>query len=188
MPAVFSRRVLVALLAFCALAPYGSLMVYRTETGIFQLTSSAEKDWVDVQQWARNNSPIDSVFITPPYKLGFRVIAQRSPVVEWVDAGAMNWAPGFEREWLRRLGDLGVLDRQGLWRLLLATSSFRKGVAEIDQAVASYNSINESQINSIARRYGAKYVVRDKEGLPFPLVHANQSFFVYQIADSESAR
>jgi hypothetical protein len=42
-------------------------------------------DWIGVQLWAKENTPIDAMFITPPYLQGFRIYSERGAVAEWKD-------------------------------------------------------------------------------------------------------
>lgn len=65
-----------------------------------------EKDWIKVCRWARDNTSINSIFITPPYISGFRVYSQRSTFVEWHDDGSFAiFNIPYEIKWYERINN-----------------------------------------------------------------------------------
>jgi hypothetical protein len=66
--------------------------------------------WIEAFQWARDNTPQDAVFALPPRYLlipgedlhGFRAIAERSMIADWVkDSGVASIFPQMAPEWKR---------------------------------------------------------------------------------------
>ncbi|MFA5160762.1 MAG: DUF6798 domain-containing protein [Elusimicrobiales bacterium] len=66
---------------------------------------AGDRAWIETQLWAKQNTPPETVFLTPPDMRGWRVFSERSPVTEWLDGAAMHWAPGAERIWFSRERD-----------------------------------------------------------------------------------
>src|SRR5207247_8134978 len=83
----------------------------RGEPG-FSIEVTAEPLWRDVQRWAMRSTDIRSAFIIPPLEpLEFRVGAERTVYVDSEGGGLMNFNPEYGIEWLRRMRNLGELDR-----------------------------------------------------------------------------
>jgi hypothetical protein len=64
--------------------------------------------WRAVQQWARKNTPIDALFVVPPFSSGFRSGSERSVWVEWKDGTVGIFDAAFGQEWIKRMTLLGV--------------------------------------------------------------------------------
>jgi hypothetical protein len=72
--------------------------------------SAVANPWVQAFEWVRRNTPQDAVFALPPRYLltageddhGFRAIAQRSMLADWVkDSGVASVFPQMAPEWER---------------------------------------------------------------------------------------
>lgn len=117
--------------------------------------------WRDVQIWARENTPVDAVFITPPYYYGFRVESQRTVVGEWKDGTQQYFSVPYTALWWQRMQDLHAA-----------------GASDI-----RYNDLDATALAAIAAKYQADFVVFFIEReLPFPVVYRNQWFRVYQVS------
>jgi hypothetical protein len=145
--------------------------------------SKLEKEWKDVQLWAKNNTPLSSTFIVPVNMQGFRIYSQRPVFVEWTDGAAMHWQPGFESSWVKRLGELGypkdeMLNNPGVFTGLARFGS----IYENKRATGIYVQQSEPVFLRIKKEYGAGYVVEPQERtLNFPQVYENRAFRVYRI-------
>jgi hypothetical protein len=64
--------------------------------------------WLDLQQWAKTNTPQAANFLVPPLPEGFRVFSERSIWVDYKDGHAMYSSPGSAPEWRRRLEAIGI--------------------------------------------------------------------------------
>ncbi|HZD46736.1 MAG TPA: DUF6798 domain-containing protein, partial [Acidobacteriaceae bacterium] len=73
-------------------------------------SDTAVNPWLQAFQWVRDNTPRDAVFALPPRYLlipgedlhGFRAIAQRSMIADWVkDSGVASIFPQMAPEWKR---------------------------------------------------------------------------------------
>jgi hypothetical protein len=70
-----------------------------------------QSEWREVQEWAKDNTDPDALFITPPqifwhYTSDWRVFSQRSTVVTIPELMEIPFYPPFEQDFKRRLNDI----------------------------------------------------------------------------------
>ena len=112
-------------------------------------------NWVQVQLWARENTPQDAVFLTPPYRQGFRVYSERSAVMEEKDGTQQYFQTDYSYEWWSRVTEIGKTQEQ-------------------------YDNLSPDRLAELCRKYGASYVVFPAgKPLPFPQVYENKDYRVY---------
>ncbi|MBI4055479.1 MAG: hypothetical protein HY402_05030 [Elusimicrobia bacterium] len=182
MPSWFSSNLAVFLAAFVNLLPYHSLLQYRIQYKQFDNKSEIKRDWEDLGRWVKEHTPVESLFLSPPYMNGFRVYSQRSPYVEWIDAAAMHWARGYENGWVERMAQLGFWG-ETLGSLRYASVWHENPSLEAVGALEAYERINEDQLLKFSNRHGVDYVVTEHEkSLHFPAIYQNKSFSLYRIA------
>jgi len=134
----------------------------------FSIGNSQESNWVSVQRWAKQNTPIDAAFIVPPYLEGFRVESERALYGEWKDGTQMFFDPLFGNEWIRRMKMAGYDERKPLRD--------------------SYNHLKEDDFEKIAAEmrtsHSKIYAVTTDSGrsLKFPQVFRNGKFSVYDVS------
>ena len=134
--------------------------------------------WHDAQLWARDHTPVEAVFITPPHRWWFyesewRVLSERATVVtlsEFVDAAFMpqyvdTWKPRFEAV------APGALAR------------FRGDIFEnLDITKQAFYGNSADDFRRIAHTYGASYLVVEKPHVyDFPVLYENEQFIVYDL-------
>ncbi|MFC7554799.1 DUF6798 domain-containing protein [Pseudoroseomonas wenyumeiae] len=68
-------------------------------------------EWLDMQQWARQNTPVEARFLLPPWPSGFRIGAQRSIWVDFKQGATAMWAPETYAEWRQRVDEIRTLRR-----------------------------------------------------------------------------
>jgi len=159
--AVFRPALAAALALAAVLLPYLPLAGYRASSGLSN-AGEENRNWIKAQNWARENTPPSAVFLVPPDTSGFRVFSLRPTAGEWLDGGAMHWAPGFERGWAGRMSDLRAWDPAG--------------------AGAGYSSLTEADLAALGRKYGASYAARRRAApLSFPPVYSNKDFTLYAL-------
>jgi len=135
-------------------------------------------DWYDVQLWARNNTPKDALFITPPHIYGFyetswRVFSERSTVVLFSDLIDIVYSPEYLETWRSRFEDLAPG----------ALSQFR-GDFFGNQAITarSFYNLSSADLQRIAHKYGAEYLVMEKPNMrALPVVYENGRFILYAV-------
>jgi hypothetical protein len=119
-------------------------------------------DWLCVQDWARQNTPIEAHFIVPPYLPNFRVFSERGAVIsEWDDVSVM-FSVEFAEEWDRRRMDV-------------------KGFESFGGDIEVYNNMSEEEFLGLSGKYNASHiVVSGEKELALPLAYENSHFRVYE--------
>ena len=144
----------------CFMALYGFLLWDGIDIG-----GNQDADFVAVQDWARESTPIDAAFIVPPYTQGFRVESERTSFGDWKDGTLHNYNLAFGVEWLARMRRLGY------------------GTG--DDFAAAYNELTADDLLEIGDEYGLHYVITERADLPFPRVFANGRWIVYELISAE---
>lgn len=136
----------------------------------FSIANSQSKEWLSVQQWARENTPKDAAFIVPPYLEGFRVESERTLYGEWKDGTQMIFNPAFGHEWMRRMENLGYKKETPLKDAYSALSQddFKKVAVELDS--------EHSKVFAV--------VPVEMKSLDFPVTYSNDKFSVVEISNS----
>jgi Domain of unknown function (DUF6798) len=152
-----------------------SLLILFTGMGLakgttfeYRLPDPTTDPWVEVCRWIHDHTPRDAVFVAPPYRGDFRLLAERAEIVDF--KGNTFWEDGIV-EWKRRLENLANtsdLDCQGI-------GPCRRALR------AGYALLGEADFERLSRKYGADYVVTEEELPSFPLMHSNQRFHVYRV-------
>ena len=148
------------------------LDVWRPQIHIFP----AKTPWYQVQLWAKNNTPKDAIFITPPQRWGFymvewRVGSERSTVVTLSELLEGAFEPNYISYWKPRFNSLapGMINS--------FNGDFFTTLNKVDK---SYASLSKEKIIKIANTYNASFIVTEKpQHFDFPLVFENKEFFVY---------
>jgi len=162
---VFLVSLKLSIIAFLFLISAGRLFKNYQHWGKFTFNRSKQKQWVQVQQWAQNNTPSDSLFIVPPDKYGFRVFSQRSIVGDFKDGASLLYHPFLYQNWWGRMKSLGVNKK-------MADGAF----------VFDYNQIKgQRKIRDLAVKYKADYLVSEIGDLKLRKIYNNNSFSVYKI-------
>ena len=143
------RRFLLT--AFAFLLAIGPLMAdnYRRQQSKFEQGSFRA-----AQNWARQNTPKSTIFLTPPQEAGFRVFSERGIVGEWKDGTQQYFDDAFSIEWGRRM--------------------------EIVMA-AEYGKFTDEQIVNIAREFRAGYIVGQGRRRKLPIAFDGGSTVVYAL-------
>ena len=68
--------------------------------------SRGDADWVAVQEWAREHTLTEALFLTPTQPGGFRLHSRRSVVGEWRDGTQLFFCAGFAPTWWARMNEL----------------------------------------------------------------------------------
>jgi len=180
----------------------GSLALEIVERGIAPLPRSQKPpksldaaqqqawfdDWLEVCRWARENTPADSVFLTPRLAQSFRWYAGRSQVVSHKDIpqdarGIVEWRDRIDAIY----GYDRVNDEGEPVRGIVGSLADRERIdAELEpteeQKQAMPYLISDERLLGAARKYDADYIVIQAEReLPLERVFANENFAVYRI-------
>ena len=114
-------------------------------------------NWIRMQGWVKDNTPQDAMFLTPPYRSGFRVFSERSTVVEWNDGTQQYFDPDYSYEWWARMTEIGRSQDQ-------------------------YGNLSPEKLTQLAKKYGASYLVFPVgKPLPFQQVYADSDYGIYAL-------
>ncbi|MDZ4844070.1 MAG: DUF6798 domain-containing protein [Chitinophagales bacterium] len=142
----------------------------------FSISNSQNKEWLSVQQWARENTPQDAAFIVPPYMEGFRVESERTLYGEWKDGTQMIFNPSFGHEWMRRMENLGYKKKNSTSLKdafqQLTPSDFEKVAIEMSPAHSKIFAVVPAEIKN----------------LNFPVSYSNEKFSVMEISSGSSVQ
>lgn len=128
-----------------------------------------DQSWLDIQHWARENTPGDALFVTPPRVGGFRVHSQRAVVGEWRDGTQLYFNATFAGPWWERMTSL----QPGLVYNADGTRVLKRG-QRLDQ-------MDDQQIMALAKTWGANYVVLPTGKMRWmDRVYANERWAIYR--------
>jgi hypothetical protein len=134
--------------------------------------------WIDVQQWAREHTPKEAVFLTPPQNFGiytpdWRVYSERATVVELGELLEVALKPEYYETWKARFNTLlpGLLER-------FAGNLF-ENQAMTGQA---YHHLSAAALLQTACAYRADYLVFDQAYRQnFPVLYENEGYRIYDL-------
>ncbi len=105
-------RWMVLFLPLCAGMFYAQRALFPASAHIEWPGSKPRNRWVEAFEWAHDNTPPDAIFALDPNYMhipgededGFRAVAQRSMLADWVsDGGAVSMFPSLAEEWLAQV-------------------------------------------------------------------------------------
>ncbi|MDP3941154.1 MAG: hypothetical protein Q8Q49_02490 [bacterium] len=135
-------------------------------------------DWYDVQVWARDTTPTDAMFMTPPEKWwlfepDWRVYSERSTLVTLSEVLEFAFTPEYTDSWKKRFDILAPGAREQFGEDLLESIRLTRD---------AYDRIPEENLREVAAKYRVSYIVVAKpRTLGLSLVYQNASFSVYKL-------
>jgi hypothetical protein len=134
--------------------------------------------WLDVQVWARENTPKDTLFITPPEKWWFyepewRVFSERSTLATLSELLEAAFNPEYTAYWQPRFEAVapGVL-RQACGNIF----------ENITLTHEAYYALSDTDLHHVACTYNVSYIVSEKPHLrPWTVAYENAGFVVYWV-------
>lgn len=148
--------------------------IYRPAIHIF----APHNAYTEAQLWAKEHTPLDAVFIVPPYTWGiydveWRVLSERTAVTSLSEILEAAFEPGYIPYWKERFEDVapGVIE------------TFNGNFFESRDATRkAHFLLTEEDIERIAKKYGASYAVIEKpRNYALPIVYENEQYLIYQI-------
>jgi hypothetical protein len=139
--------------------------------------------WLDVQNWAKNNTAKDAMFITPPQEVGlyqpdWRVFSERGTVASLYDLFEIALKPEYYPIWKPRFQSLapGALEK------------FQDNFFENKEITRkAFNDLKKDQFLNIAAEYNATYLVTErKSDLDLPVAYENDQYSILMLNDNFS--
>jgi hypothetical protein len=148
--------------------------------GFFRIPED-DPSYLAACDWIAANTPVDAVFLVPPDEQAFRLRARRAIVVNFKSVPQLSGELAAWRERLSQvlmLPDLTTLDRP-----------FDQTLAAIR---ARYESRTPEQLQNVARRYGARYILVahrwPDSWEPYRMnLAANNAWFLYDLAGAPAS-
>jgi hypothetical protein len=124
--------------------------------------------WAQMQLVARRLSSKDDLFIVPPYMNDFGIYSRRATLGDWAEgANALYLDNRFAQEWYQRMNDLGWKELHG----------------EFD----GYNRLSTADIEQVAKKYGAKFVISEKpKTFMLQKLYENEKFILYRSGTADT--
>jgi len=112
-----------------------------------------KNDWTDIQIWAKENTPEDTLFLVPPYQTGFRIFSHRPIVGDIKDGAVVIYSLSYAKSWSAKMNDL-----------------------------ESYDNSDQSDFVQLANKYHFDYfVTRATQNVKFEKAYENKSFIIYKL-------
>ncbi|RPI32636.1 MAG: hypothetical protein EHM70_08470 [Chloroflexota bacterium] len=135
--------------------------------------------WLDVQIWARLNTPKDALFITPPekwdlYLPDWRTYSERATLAGYNDLLEVALIPSYLDTWLNRISFLipGKLE----W----PTNNF---LINRQYLAKAFTQLSDADLTSGACAYQVNFLVAHiNQPHSFPVVYENSEFRVYELS------
>jgi len=110
--------------------------------------------WLAAQIWAKQNTPPEAIFLTPPDLHGWRSFSQRSIVGDLKDGAVIFYTWDYTKLW-----------QEKIWSL------------------KNYAQFREQDFLKIQQQYTFQYIIvtGSHPALNFPLVYQNRDFLIYKI-------
>ncbi|MFT3895689.1 MAG: hypothetical protein QM730_29055 [Anaerolineales bacterium] len=122
----------------------------------------------DVAMFARQNTPTDSIFLTPPDWGQFRLLARRAIVV---DFKAFPFADVAMQGWHQR-----IIDCYG--------TPIHTGWAMLPELVDRYKNIDDTSLLILQKKYNISYVVLyDQTSTSYPVIFENSTYKIVHLSN-----
>lgn len=152
-------------IAFIILAV--GLVAYWQRGGLDFRHGDQDPDWYALQDWSRQNTAEDAIFIEPPSQMGFRVESLRSSYGTWHDGTKVFFSEGYGEIWWSRMTSLGCTNPDQL------AADYRKNTADDFREIWA----------NLRTQYSEGYVIcfPDMPLSELDLVYQNDDFLVYRL-------
>jgi hypothetical protein len=134
--------------------------------------------WEDAQVWARENTPRDTVFITPPqvfwlYDTDWRVFAERSTVVTLSELLEAAFVPEYIAYWQPRFEALAPG----------ALAQFQGNIMENQALTArAFYAHSAEDFERLGQEFGAAYLVAEAaHPYDLPVAYENEGYRIYRL-------
>jgi hypothetical protein len=126
---------------------------------------------VEIAKWARDSTPKNAIFLTPPEFMWFRLIASRAVIV---DRLVIPFSKAGIGGWHHRLMDIaGFSEKTG------------QIITNEEIIFSEYRTIDVKRVVMLKEKYNPSYVITRSENiLPYPVMHRSDYYVVYSIENA----
>ncbi|PIP33124.1 hypothetical protein COX23_00925, partial [Candidatus Gottesmanbacteria bacterium CG23_combo_of_CG06-09_8_20_14_all_37_19] len=118
-------------------------------------------------QWIKNNTPSDSIFLTPPDFYAFRLNAERAIIVDWL---VIPFEEKGITEWIQRIKNVSGLENEP-----------NKNISEY-KVLTGYKKIDDKRLSYLRSLYNFQYVISENTfPLNLKIVYRNELYTLYEI-------
>jgi hypothetical protein len=144
-------------------------VVHRIKSNFMpEIQSQLGAEGDEVARFAKQSTPEDSIFLTPPDWGQFRLLARRAIVV---DFKAFPFADFAIAEWYERL-------------IACYGNPAKKGTAMVDELIENYRRIDDNTLRTLRQRYKIDYAVLYKEtSTNFEVLFQNSNYKVIYLGN-----
>jgi len=132
------------------------------------LSGQSHDAFEEMAGWIKTHTSPTEVFVAPPWEYRFWILAERPQVASFKLVPVNHQI----KEWYLRLVDLNG-----------GRAFETKGPGAFDELKTNYPRLSAAELLQLREKYKANYylTVHPREDLPFALVHANRSFYLYDL-------
>lgn len=137
-----------------------------------------KSDWRSAQDWARENTATDTMFITPPYifwhyESDWRVFSERGTVVTICESMELHYDPTFTSAYVTRMNDIAPS----------AIEKFNGNYYDTFRYTQeAFETLDDADFSRLAQKYVVDYLVLPNQTpSDFPIVYHNPSYSIYQL-------
>ena len=122
-----------------------------------------DRQWRAAQQWAKEFTPKDALFLTPYDQQGFRVYSGRSAYFTWEDIAPIMWCPHHSGE---------IMKKQ---EMIMKLGLYEK----------PYNKFSRQKVLMLCREKGIDFLVLPTElSMGMKPCYSNEKWSIYDISSS----
>ncbi len=143
------------------------------QKGVFSDVNITKKigPWEDALLKAKELTPKDSLFITPPFSLGFTFFSERSEYINWKTSGIGVYSEKFVLEAIRRFEFVCKHE-----------FNFKSRTELVEECKKGYNNLNEGDLELAREGYGVTHIiVENPKQLNFKLIYENKEYRIYEL-------
>ena len=127
--------------------------------------------WEDVALNSKDLTSKDSLFITPPFSLGFTFFSERSEFINWKTSGVGVYSSRYVAEAFSRFAFVCKHDFELESRTEL-----------VEECTKGYENINEEDLKKTKDQYKITHIiVRKPKTLDFNLIYENEEYRIYEL-------
>ncbi|EKE21501.1 MAG: hypothetical protein ACD_7C00210G0001 [uncultured bacterium] len=124
---------------------------------------------IEIANWTRNHTPLDSIFLIPPEFESFRLVANRAVVADWK---SFPFQEKGMLEWANRMCNLA--NKQNCIYKKITYNNIASG----------YRENTKESLMELSKKYGFSYVISDKEIIGLEKIYGNK-FNIYLIPNKK---